>query len=202
MVDENVFGFETFPRLMTGRLTLREITADDAQSIFRFRSDPEVQRFNGPTLNRVEDCYSLILSLQKEIRRQTGIVWGVTLSADDEVIGLMSLHNWSQYHRRAEVGYDLNRDYWGQGIASEALQAVIHFGFTELNLNHIHASTIATNTPSVRLLEKVGFQLEGTRRSYSLEDDGAFHDGAMFSILQSEYELAQHNKKQLDDLLQ
>ena len=190
MVDENVFGFEIFPRLVTGRLVLREIAADDAGAIFQFRGDPEVQRFNGPTLSRLEDAYSLILDLQKAYRLQTGITWGVTFAAEDEVIGLVSLHNWRHFHRRAEVGYDLARAYWGQGIASEALRAIVHFGFTELNLNHIHASTIATNEASVRLLEKVGFHLDGIRRSFSLEDDGVFHDGAMYSLLQSDYQLA------------
>ena len=188
MAEEILFGFETFPRLETERLVLRAVTADDAQHIFEFRSDYEVQKYNGPVQKRVSDAYSLILSLQKEFRLQEGITWGVAIKAHDELIGLFGLHQWNQYHRRAELGLDLNRAYWGQGIATEALSAILAFGFTRLNLNHIFASTIVSNKRSVQLLERLGFHRDGTRRSFSYEDDGTFHDSALYSLLQSEFD--------------
>jgi len=103
------------------------------------------------------------------------------------VIGLFGIHHWNKYHRRAEMGYDLNRAYWGQGIASEALRAIIQFGFEQLNLNRIYAGTIADNHESVCLLERLGFEREGTRRGFSWEDDGTFHDGAMYGLLRDEF---------------
>jgi ribosomal-protein-alanine N-acetyltransferase len=75
------------------------------------------------------------------------------------------------------------RAYWGQGIASEALRAILRFGFDGMKLNYIYAGTIADNHESVRLLERIGFRREGTRREYSWEDDGTFHDGAMYGLL-------------------
>ena len=85
------------------------------------------------------------------------------------------------------MGYDLARAFWGQGIGSEAVRAVLHYGFTELNLNRIEAATIADNHESVKLLRKLGFQLEGIRRGYSWEEDSTFHDSAMFGLLRDEY---------------
>jgi ribosomal-protein-alanine N-acetyltransferase len=96
---------------------------------------------------------------------------------------LFGFQNWDRYHRRAELGYDLARDLWGQGLASEALTAVIRFGFSDMQLNRIEAQTIADNESSTRLLRRLGFVLEGTRRSYSWEEDGTFHDGAIYGLL-------------------
>jgi ribosomal-protein-alanine N-acetyltransferase len=67
------------------------------------------------------------------------------------------------------------------------VRAVVHYGFTQLKLNRIYAGTIADNVESVRLLEKLGFVREGTRRQHSLEDDGRFHDSAMYGLLRTDW---------------
>ena len=77
--------------------------------------------------------------------------------------------------------------FWGQGIGTEGVQAIIRYGFTQLNLNRIEAATIADNHESVNLLKKLGFRLEGIRRGYSWEEDGTFHDSAMFGLLRDEF---------------
>jgi len=115
-----------------------------------------------------------------------GIVWAVVLISVDTVIGLVGFHGWDRYHRRAEAGYGIARDYWGQGIASEALRAILRFGFEDMNLNRVFARTIADNLESVRLLERLGFQREGTQRAHSWEDDGTFHDSAIYGLLVGE----------------
>ena len=149
--------------------------------------DFEVQKYNGPVLQTIAEVQTLIEELRAEYAAQEGIAWAVTLNPSDTVLGLFGLHDWSQYHRRAEVGYDLARAYWGQGIGSEAVQAIVRFGFERMNLNCIYAGTIADNYESVGLLEKVGFQREGTRRQFLWEEDGTFHDSAMYGLLRDEY---------------
>jgi ribosomal-protein-alanine N-acetyltransferase len=118
-------------------------------------------------------------------------MWAVTRKGDDTVIGLVSLQyrnqHGDQYHRRAEVGYGIARVIWEQGIGSEAVRAVLQYGFEQLKLNRIYAGTIADNHGSVRLLEKLGFVREGTRRQHSLEDDGRFHDSAMYGLIRSDW---------------
>ena len=64
---------------------------------------------------------------------------------------------------------------------------MIRFGFEEMSLHRIYASTIADNHESVRMLEKIGFHREGTKRESSWEDDGTFHDSAMYGLLRREY---------------
>ena len=64
---------------------------------------------------------------------------------------------------------------------------VVRFGFERQNLNRIEAATIADNFQSVALLTKLGFRLEGLRREFSWEEDGTFHDSAMYALLRSEF---------------
>ena len=182
-----MFDFSTFPVLTTERLILRDFRLSDAQDVLVFRGDPYVQRFNGPVCKTIEEAKSEIEEAHAEYKQQTGINWAVTTKENDKVLGAFAFHYWNKYHRRTEAGFDLSRAYWGQGIATESLQAILQFGFSQMNLNHIYAGTIADNHESVRLLERVGFHRDGTRRKFSWEDDGTFHDSAMYSMLKDEF---------------
>lgn len=179
--------FTTFPVLQTARLILREVRPADAADVLVFRGDPYVQRFNSEPLKTLQEAAVFIEEALQQRATQAGFGWAITLRGQDRVLGGVSLHAWEKYHRRAEVGYDLARAFWGQGIGSEAVRAVLTFGFTQLNLNRIEAATIADNHESVNLLKKLGFRLEGLRRGYSWEEDGTFHDSAMFGLLREEF---------------
>ncbi|MEQ7004989.1 GNAT family protein [Actinopolymorpha sp. B17G11] len=102
-------------------------------------------------------------------------------------MGLFGFNSWERHHRRAAIGYDLRRNYWGRGIATEALAAILSFGFTRMDLNRVEAETIADNHASVRRLQRLGFQREGLRRAYTVEEDGTFHDSAIYGLLASDY---------------
>jgi ribosomal-protein-alanine N-acetyltransferase len=192
MNGTNAFDHSTFPVLTTERLTLRRPLLSDAPDVLVFRGDWEVQKYQGPVFKDAAEVQTLIEELNSEYAAQEGIAWAVALAGSDTVVGLFGFHNWNTYHRRAEVGYDLARAYWGQGIASEALRAIVRFGFEQMNLNRIYAATIADNHESVRLLERLGFQREGTRRQHSWEEDGTFHDSAMYGLLRHEYTIARN----------
>ncbi len=183
----NVFDFLTFPTLTTERLLLREPFPSDAPDIFLFRSDPEVQKYNAEPMAQVDEAQALIEHLRAAYAAQNQLTWAVTFHDGNMVLGLVGFGYWDRYHHRTAIGYDFARAYWGQGIGAEAVRAIIHFGFERMQLNRIEADTIVDNGASVRLLEKLGFQREGTRREYSLEDDGAYHDSAMYGVLRREY---------------
>ena len=176
-----------FPCLQTERLILGRLTVEDASAVFAFRSDPEVQRYNGGALTRIEEAADLIILFESGFRERTRIEWGITLrGADETVIGDFGYAHWSPSHRRAEIGYCLARGHWRQGIASEALRAIVAFGFQSMELNRIHACPWCENVASVRLLERNGFQQEGVRRE-EFWDGGAFHDEALYALLRREY---------------
>ncbi|MFI5912403.1 GNAT family N-acetyltransferase [Dactylosporangium sp. NPDC051541] len=174
--------------IRTDRLVLREPRLGDAGDVFVFRGDPQVQRYNDEPLRTLAETEAFIEYLLAEagadLRRH------FALEAGGSVIGLMGLHSWQPRHQQAELGYDLAKEHWGRGYAAEAGRAILRFGFTAMRLHRIHARTIADNARSVHLLRSLGFTLEGTLRECSLEDDGRFHDSAVFGLLRSEWATA------------
>jgi RimJ/RimL family protein N-acetyltransferase len=184
MERTGLFDFGPFPILTTERLILRELSAADAADVFVFWGDPEVQKYNAPVARDVEDAAAFIADERAKYAAKQEVMWGITMRESTTVIGGVDLHDWKRYHHRAEIGYSLARAWWGQGIASEAVRAVIDFGFDRMQLHRIEAGTIADNVHSIRMLERIGFKREGTRRDRSLEDDGLYHDGALYGLLQ------------------
>lgn len=183
------FDYFEFPVLTTERLILREVRLSDAPDLLVFRGDPYVQRFNSRPLQSVAEAETAVRETHAAFSAKESLVWGVALNENNKVIGGVGFYNWSRYHRRAEIGYDLARSYWGYGYGSEAVTAILRFGFEQMKLHRIYARTIADNHESVNLLEKLGFAREGTQREYSWEDDGEFHDSAMYGLLRSEFSL-------------
>ena len=171
--------------ITTDRLVLREPTAADAADVLVFRGDPEVQRFNDAALRSLAEAEAFIEYLLAEAAADLRRHWALELSG--RVIGLMGLHSWHPAHRRADLGYDLAREHWGHGYAAEAGRAVLRFGFATMQLYRVQAFTIADNERSVRLLHSLGFTREGTMRSFSFEDDGVYHDSAVFGLLRPEW---------------
>lgn len=183
------FDFSTFPTLTTDRLILREVAPADAADVFVFRSDYEVQKYNGETMKEVAEAVALIDLMAEKYKAQEWICWGITLREENRVVGLCSFHDISAHQRAVSIGYDLARTHWRQGIATEAVGAIIRFGFTQMNLHRIEVSTCIDDLSSVRLVERLGFQREGIRREATLEDDGLFHGIGIFGLLRSEYAL-------------
>jgi ribosomal-protein-alanine N-acetyltransferase len=175
------------PTLTTERLTLREIADGDAPDLLIFRGDPEVQRYNTKPMTDLAEARSLIRTMQYWLARRQALQWGITLTGERRVLGICGLHDWSHHDRSAFLGYDLTREHWGRGIATEAVRAVLVHGFEQMELHRVEAVTIVDNVRSIRLLERVGFRLEGVRRESSLEDDGQFHGRAIYGLLRPEF---------------
>ena len=182
-------GFEIarFPTLTTRRLILREVVTEDAEDLLAFRGDPEVQRYNLVPMKDTREALGLVKTMQGWYTTGYAIQWGITLRADDHVVGLCGLHDWSRHRRRAALGYDLARSHWGQGIAGEATRAVLRFGFEELDLEQLYALTVTENARSIRLLERLGFQFERVRPDNPWENDGRFRERAVYRLHRSDY---------------
>lgn len=89
-------------------------------------------------------------------------------------------------HRRADLGYAIRPDYWGQGYATEIATALLEFAFVDLDLERVHASTFLVNPASARVLDKIGMKPEGVLRRHILKW-GTWHDLAMYGILREEF---------------
>ncbi len=154
--------FNPFPKLETDRLLLRNIEESDHEIILFLRSNTTVNKFierpeHRKTKNKT-DAIKFIKEINENAKTNKSIAWGITLKNHPEIIGTICLWNFSEDRKTAEVGYDLNPEFQGKGIMSEAMKRVIDFGFTQLNLDLIEAFTHKENETSKRLLKKNGFQ--------------------------------------------
>lgn len=190
-----LFDFSSFPTLTTHRLTLRQIMPDDADAIFTIRGDYAVTRYNiGAAYDDVSRARTLIDSIQHDYDQGTALRWGITYTQDvATVMGMVGFNYWDQTDHRGSVGFDLARAYWRRGIMSEALRRVIVFGFTSMGLNRIEADASIYNTPSLNLLQRLGFQREGVQREQYYED-GRYHDLVMLALLKREWIAAGDSK--------
>lgn len=103
-----------------------------------------------------------------------------------KIIGAIGLKNWSLQHSRAEVGYVLAREYWGKGYVTEALNAVLAFGFSEMELHRIEAKAVPENRGSTRVMEKAGMKFEGLLRDHQFVK-GAYQSLNLYSILKHDF---------------
>ncbi len=191
--NEGLYGvtidgaFREFPELTTQRLRLRQIRPDDAEAIFATASDEETMRFIGRgTHQTIEDTRAYIQRhLALYVERQA-ILWCITMCDHNRVVGSCSLHHFDEGYHRAEVGYELNRAYWGQGIMPEAVSAILTYGFTDLALHRIEAIIDDANARSKSLLLKLGFQYEGNLRQRFVSLHG-FEDEYYYGLLHDEW---------------
>ena len=183
-IDE---AFIHFPSLMTGRLLLRQIQPNDAEDLFTILADKEVMEFYGHEPHQsLDDTQKLIEQIHRRYAGREAIRWGIALQGEDRLLGSCSLHHFDAGFHRAETGYDLNRASWGKGIMTEAMSAILTYGFAELGLHRVEAIIDIANERSKALLLKLGFTYEGNlRQRYAFGD--RFEDEYYFGLLKDEW---------------
>jgi ribosomal-protein-alanine N-acetyltransferase len=169
----------TPPGISTSRLRLRALGPDDAPAVHAYAFDPDVARF---TPWRPHSSELFAKGLIKVITQPTFLNWAITKPPSDVAIGMVFLQSYSKQHRKAEVAFNLAKAHWNQGLATEAVGAVLHFAFHELGLNRIEAMCMPENLPSRRVLEKLGLAFEGRMRQALCRYDG-FQDMDLFAVL-------------------
>ena len=152
------------PILQTPRLVLREVCENDWLQILHLRSDPLVNALVKRPLSKTkEDAIAFIRKVAGDNRAEKVAYWGIVLPETNEVLGSICLWKFSEDRKTAEVGYDLSVAAQGIGYMTEAMKAVLDFGFTKLGLVTVEAHTQSNNAASTKLLGKFGFDLLADR---------------------------------------
>jgi len=174
---------DPFPRLNTVRLRLRRISFDDAPELFFLRSNDGVMKYiERPRPASLEEIKPFIEKINDMIDSNEGISWALTLKDAPTLIGHISYHRLIKEHYRAEVGYIMHPQYYGQGIMHEALNAVLSYGFDVMGLHSVEANVNPGNQASIRLLERNHFLREGYFRE-NFFWQGKFLDSAIYSLI-------------------
>ena len=181
----DIFGH--LPTLLTPRLVLRPVRMSDADDMYEYSRDPEVARHVLWEAHRsVHQTREYIRYLIRQYRNASPSTFAIALRDTGKVIGTIGFMWVQTDNRSAEVGYSLSRAYWNQGLMSEALSAVVEFGFNRLSLNRIEAQHECDNPASGRVMEHAGMRHEGTLRQ-RIYNKGRYVDVELYAIVRSDF---------------
>jgi len=175
------------PTLETPRLRLRALVEADVPALFAIFGDAESMRYwSRPELKTIDEAEALFRDIHDHGASGDFVQLGIARREDDLVVGTCTLYRIERTHRRAELGYILRRDHWGRGLAHEALVALLDHAFGALGLHRLEADVDPRNAASIRLVERLGFKLEGhMRERYFVAGD--IQDSAMYGLLAPEW---------------
>lgn len=179
--------FSRIPPLETERLTLRAMRVADASDMYAYACRADVTEYlTWEPHQSLEETRAYLTEVGRRYRTGDFYDWALIHRANDKMIGTCGYTSFNYSADGGEVGYVLNPDYQGQGLATEALRAVMRFGFEELSLHRIEAHFIEGNDRSRRLMERVGMQFEGYARE-SMRIKGRYRTIGTCAILQREF---------------
>ena len=173
--------------IYTPRLNLIKITPDIFNHIFETNDDEGIKAFFGVDsdkwLEREKEKYRLGMAMFGK----TMVYFVMKDKSTGKAIGGCGYHTWYTEHNRAELGYGItDESYKRKGLMSEALEAVLRYGFNEINLHRVEALTATYNTASIKTLEKFGFTYEGLLREHYYTN-GKHEDSPIYSLLKHEF---------------
>lgn len=175
--------FARLPPLETERLLLRALTMRDAQDMFAYSKDPDVAQYVlWDAHENIGQTRSYLRFILRQYRNGEPTSYGIVLKETGKVIGTIGFMWLNQESRSAEIGYSLAREYWNQGLMTEALKALIDFSFNRLRLNRLEAQHDTRNPASGKVMLHCGMKKEGTLRQ-RIYNKGRYIDVDMYAIV-------------------
>lgn len=151
-----------FKDLETDRLILKNIGREDREFILKQFSDDAVNRylFDAEPVSNLDEADEIIdFYVQPEPRAQHR--WVILLKSDGRKIGTCGFHCWDRARCSVDIGYDLRKEYWGQGLMTEALREMLAFASQIMGVHRINAHIYVDNQKSAALAQKFGFKWNG-----------------------------------------
>lgn len=164
------------PTWTLGEFRLRPLGVADARAWHDYLADPRViEHTSFPELD-LAAVEAMIARNLAGYAAATACRWALA-DASDRLIGTCGFCSWSLAHAHAELAYDLAPAYWGRGLMRRAVEQVLSWAFDTAHFHRVHAFVMTSNAPSIRLLEALRFEREGTLRHFRIARAGAcdFH---------------------------
>jgi len=173
----------------TERLILRDFKNSDWEELHVLYMKPESVKYNPSGYPENEEASKKIVAgwvSQPYNTSREKYTAAIITKTGLNFVGVISLDLDKPKYRKGEIWYKLLPDFWGQGLATEAMTAMMAFGFKQLQLHRIECGCSIHNIASYKVMEKVGMIREGMKRKVLPLDDG-WHDGYLYAMLEEEY---------------
>ena len=159
-----------FSNIKTDKLLLRQFVDNDIENVFKGLSDPNVIKYYGISFNSLEATKEQMTWFANLEKNETGIWWAIC-SLDNKIFyGAGGLNNVSKEHKKAEIGFWLLTDFWGQEIMREAMPLICKFGFDRLGLHRIEGFVESDNKNCKLAMSKLDFRHEGTMKDCEIKN--------------------------------
>jgi RimJ/RimL family protein N-acetyltransferase len=174
------------PVLTGSWVTLRELRADDAESLFALLTTGEVARFISPPPSSVEGFRKFIEWTRRQRTAGTYACFAVTLKGFDTAIGIFQVRGSESGFETAEWGFAIGSAFWGTGVFQEGAEMMIEFAFNTLRVRRLEARAAVQNGRGNGALIKIGAVQEAVlRRSFA--KNGRTYDQVLFAILERDW---------------
>jgi len=165
-----------FKELETERLWLKSICYEDIEFILEQFSNDDINRYlyDAEPMKKLSEAQELIdFYTVPEPRSQHR--WILVRKSDGEKLGTCGFHCWNPQQHSIETGYDLRKEYWGNGYMTEAMEAIIDFAETALGVETMDAHIAIQNEKSISLVKKLGFEFCGRTENYHFHGKDYLH---------------------------
>lgn len=178
-----------FPSLQTERLVLNQLQLEDIDTVVQLAGNENIARMtlNIPHPYEAEDAKWWITNSHRCFEEGTQYTFAIRQQRSAALIGAIGLIL-TPGHQRATVGYWMGEPYWNQGYTSEALGALLKYGFNELKLNKIYATHLLNNPASGKVMIRNGMIAEGTLMEHYVKD-GQYRSVKQYRLLREEWEV-------------
>jgi len=176
------------PRIVTERLVLTALRADDAAALLAYRENPAVQRYQTWSPTSLGEVRQFISDVN-DTPFDTPGTWfqlAIRLRDDEQLVGDVGVHFLSAESRHVEIGFTVAPEWQGRGLGSEAITGLLGYLFDSLDKHRVVASVDPANRASIALLRKVGMREEGLFPK-SLLIRGEWVDDMVFALSRSEW---------------
>ena len=172
--------------LQTPRLVIRMVAEEDLPALLAVNADDEATRYLPyASWSGMEDAQAWYGRAATRLEAHEAAQFVMVLRETGQVIGSCLLFKFDEASARAEVGYVLGREHWGGGYMLEAMKALVDFAFDEVGLRRLEAEIDPRNLASAKLLERLGFQLEGTLRE-RWDCKNEISDSGLYGLLRTD----------------
>ena len=176
----------SLPMLAGATVTLRELRASDAPSLFALLTTEEVSRFISPPPSTVEGFEKFIAWTLRQRTAGTYACFAVTLRGFDTAIGIFQVRETQPGFETAEWGFAIGSPFWGTGVFQDGADLVLDFAFETLGVHRLEARAAVKNGRGNGALQKLGAVQEGLLRK-SFQKDGAYLDQVLYAILDTDW---------------
>lgn len=175
-------------RLETQRINLRKLKISDAKFIYQNTKDKEVTKYTFviPPPFEFKKAEKFIKKTQREWKKKIAFEFGIELRENKKLIGTIHLSEINYKNKDANIGFWLSKKYWGKGLAKEALNLILNFGFKKLKLKRIQARVLHKNIRARNLLKSSGFKLEERLRKKTFFKN-KWYDDLIYGLLREKY---------------